>query len=82
MTQTNDNEIMRLTTAEKDALGEIGNICMGTSATTLSTLLDKRVTITTPTVTVIRGNEYLDEYERPVVATEVSYTKGIDGYFC
>ncbi len=80
MTSTmNDNEITRLTTAEKDALGEIGNICMGTSATTLSTLLDKRVTITTPTVTVIRGNEYLDEYERPVVATEVSYTQGLDG---
>lgn len=75
----NDSEITRLTTAEKDALGEIGNICMGTSATTLSTLLDKRVTITTPTVTVIRGNEYLDEYERPVVATEVSYTQGLDG---
>lgn len=81
MTQTmvNDNEIKRLTTDEKDALGEIGNICMGTSATTLSTLLDKRVTITTPTVTVIRGNEFLDEYERPVVSTEVSYTKGLDG---
>lgn len=81
MTQAtmNDNEILRLTTAEKDALGEIGNICMGTSATTLSTLLDKRVTITTPTVTVIRGNEYLDEYERPVVATEVSYIQGLDG---
>ena len=78
-TTANDNEIRKLTSAEKDALGEIGNICMGTSATALSTLLDKRVTITTPTVTVIRGNEYLDEYERPVVATEVSYTKGIDG---
>jgi len=82
MTQTtlNDNDIMRLTTAEQDALGEIGNICMGTSATALSTLLDKRVTITTPTVTVIRGNEYMDEYERPVVATEVSYIQGIDGH--
>ena len=80
MTQAmNDKDILRLSTAEKDALGEIGNICMGTSATTLSTLLDKRVTITTPTVTVIRGNQYLDEYERPVVATEVSYTQGLDG---
>jgi flagellar motor switch protein FliN/FliY len=78
-TMANDNDIKRLTTAEKDALGEVGNICMGTSATALSTLLDKRVTITTPSVTVIRGNEYLDEYERPVVSTEVSYTKGIDG---
>ena len=89
MTQTIVNEdnaasearfLETLTTDEKDALGEIGNICMGTSATTLSTLLDKRVTITTPSVTIIRGNEYLNEYERPVVATEVSYTQGIDGH--
>ena len=35
---------------EKDALGEIGNISMGTSATTLSTLLRKKVSITTPNV--------------------------------
>ncbi len=75
----NDDDILRLTSDEKDALGEVGNICMGTSATTLSTLLDKRVVITTPTVSVIRGNEYLDDYERPVVSTEVSYTQGLDG---
>ncbi|NLT98807.1 MAG: flagellar motor switch phosphatase FliY [Christensenellaceae bacterium] len=73
------NDIKQLTTAEKDALGEIGNICMGTSATALSTMLDKRVTITTPMVTLIRGNEYLNEFERPVVTTEVQYIQGIDG---
>ncbi len=70
---------MMLTDIEKDTLGEIGNICMGTSATTLSTLLGKRVNITTPQVSLCRGNEYLNEYEKPMVATEVSYTKGIDG---
>ncbi len=69
-----------LTDKEKDALGEIGNICMGTSATTLSQLLGKRVTITTPRVSLVKGNEYLDEYEKPVVVTEVSYTKGITGF--
>lgn len=68
-----------LSTDEKDALGEIGNICMGTSATTLSTLLGKRVTITTPRVDIYRGKEYLREYEKPVVATEISYTQGLDG---
>ncbi len=68
-----------LSAHEKDALGEIGNICMGTSATTLSTLLGKRVTITTPTVSISHGNEYLDDYERPVVLTEVSYIQGLDG---
>lgn len=72
-------EGITLSDHEKDALGEIGNICMGTSATTLSMLLGKRVTITTPKVSISRGNEYLDEYEKPVVLTEVSYTKGLDG---
>ena len=68
-----------LTDLEKDTLGEIGNICIGTSATTLSTLLGKRVNITTPRVSTCRGNEYLNEYEKPIVATEVSYTQGVDG---
>lgn len=68
-----------LSDLEKDTLGEIGNICMGTSATTLSTLLGKRVNITTPRVTTCRGTEYLEEYEKPIVATEVSYTQGVDG---
>lgn len=74
-----DTDGIVLSEHEKDALGEIGNICMGTSATTLSTLLGKRVTITTPRVYISRGNEYLDEYEKPVVLTEVSYTQGLDG---
>ena len=73
-----NNNIM-LSEEEKDALGEIGNICMGTSATTLSTLLGKRVVITTPRVSISRGSEYLDDYEKPVVLTEVQYTEGIDG---
>ncbi len=37
-----------ITETEKDALGEIGNISMGTAATTLSTLLNRKVLITTP----------------------------------
>lgn len=87
-TSTNDNIYLptdnnvvseTLTDLDRDTIGEIGNICMGTSATTLSTLLGKRVTITTPRVTTCRGNEYLDDYEKPMVATEVSYTQGIEG---
>lgn len=74
-----DKKTDALTEVEKDALGEISNICMGTCATTLSTLLGKRVVITTPKVVISRGNEYLREYEKPVVATEVDYTQGLDG---
>jgi flagellar motor switch protein FliN/FliY len=85
-TPANDNELsgsniedITLSDLEKDTLGEIGNICMGTSATTLSTLLGKRVNITTPRVSTCRGNEYLDDYDKPMVATEVSYIQGVDG---
>lgn len=79
--EANGTEIdAALSHTEKDALGEIGNISMGTCATTLSTLLGKRVVITTPQVAVCQGNDYLEGYERPVVATEVSYTEGIDGH--
>ena len=69
-----------LTDEEKDALGEISNICMGTSATTLSSLLGQRVVITTPKLTISKGDEYLREYEKPVVATTVEYTQGLDGH--
>ena len=42
-----------LSEMEQDALGEIGNISMGSAATTLSVLLGRRVSITTPKVEVI-----------------------------
>lgn len=69
-----------LTDEEKDALGEIGNICMGTSATTLSTLLDKKVSITTPRMKICRNAKDLGYYQRPFIAVDVSYTEGIDGF--
>lgn len=68
-----------LTDFEKDALGEIGNISMGTSATTLSTLLRKKVSITTPTVTVTTPEQLRSEYPPPYVVVEVEYTEGLQG---
>jgi len=64
---------------EKDAVGEIGNISMGTSATTLSTLLGKRVSITTPSVKITTRSQLKAEYPRPYVIIEVGYTEGING---
>lgn len=64
---------------EKDALGEIGNISMGTSATTLFTLLGQKVTITTPNVTVMTMEELKDQYPHPYVAVEVKYKEGLEG---
>lgn len=68
-----------LSKEEQDVLGEIGNICMGTSATTMYTLLGKSVSITTPRITVHSPKTLASEYERPIVIVDVKYTEGISG---
>ena len=72
----NDKSDEFLTLVEKDALGEIGNISFGSSATALSTLLNQKVEITTPEVSVIRKDNLEDMFQKPFVATSVDYTSG------
>lgn len=72
-------EIDELTPREIDALGEIGNISMGTSATTLYTLLGQKVTITTPQVSITTWEELSKQYPQPYVAVKVRYTHGLSG---
>ena len=67
-----------LTPEEVDAIGEIGNISMGTSATTLFALLNNKVTITTPKVSVMTWDDLVREYPIPYVAVEVKFTEGFD----
>ncbi|MDR0137375.1 flagellar motor switch phosphatase FliY [Metabacillus idriensis] len=64
---------------EKDAIGEIGNISFGSSATALSTLLHQKVEITTPTVSVVKRQRLSDEFPHPYVAIKVNYTEGFIG---
>lgn len=68
-----------LTAQEIDALGEIGNISMGTSATTLYMLLGQKVTITTPKVSITTWEELSKQYPEPYVAVKVKFTDGIMG---
>lgn len=68
-----------LTDAERDAVGEIANINMGTAATTLSTLLNTKVTITTPKVSYVTLDDLSAQYDRPCVFIHISYIDGIDG---
>lgn len=68
-----------LTDAERDAVGEIANINMGTAATTLSTLLNTKVTITTPKVSYVTLDDLSAQYDRPCVFIRISYIEGIDG---
>ncbi len=69
-----------LTEQEIDALGEIGNINMGTAATTLFTLLGQKVTITAPSVKVLTYEELTSEYSTPYVIILVKYVEGVEGF--
>lgn len=68
-----------LSATEKDAVGEISNISMGTAATTLSSLLNQKVNITTPSVSVSDWDDISTRYDRPCVMMQISYKEGIDG---
>ena len=68
-----------ITDLERDALGEIGNISMGGAATTLSVLLGRKVSITTPTVSVSNLQTLKEKYPIPFLVVEVGYSIGIEG---
>ena len=68
-----------LTDVEKDEIGEIANICMGTAATTLFSLVNRKVEISTPVVSYSSWNNISSEYERPCVFIRIAYTEGLDG---
>jgi flagellar motor switch protein FliN len=68
-----------LSSMEKDALGEIGNISLGSSTTALSALLNQRVEITTPTLSVIEQARMEELIQEKHVAVHVDYTEGIRG---
>lgn len=68
-----------LSLIERDAIGEIGNICFGNSATALSALLNQKVNITTPHVSIILRERLDEEFPVPYVAVQVKYTSGFSG---
>ncbi len=68
-----------LTDMERDALGEVGNISFGSSATALSALLGQKVEITTPTLSLIKRDSLEDDFVHPYVAIKVEYTEGLSG---
>ena len=69
----------RFNEMEIDAIGEIMNISLGASATTVSTLLGAKVNITTPVVQV-KTKEGFDFHDlEPAVGVEISYVEGLNG---
>lgn len=77
--QENLNTSDYLTAMEQDAIGEIGNISFSSSATALSQLLNQKVEITTPNVSVVFKNKLAEEFPQPYVVVQVEYTQGFSG---
>lgn len=77
--KSENDSVELLTEAEKDAVGEIANISMGTAATTLFSLVNTKVTITTPVVTYATWDDIAQDYDRPCVFIQISYKDGLDG---
>lgn len=77
---SNQSEIMNvLTEVEQDAVGEISNICMGSAATNLSTLVNEKVSITTPKVSMVTLDELSSMFGRPCIFVQIAYIEGLDG---
>lgn len=64
---------------ELDAIGEIANICAGSSATSLSSILNQRVNITTPEVLLVSVEDIIDKTKQPCVTVKINYIDGIEG---
>ena len=75
--ETSEGEV--LTELEKDTIGEISNISMGTAATTLSSLVNQKVNISTPVVSITKWEELVQGYDRPCVFLQISYREGLNG---
>ena len=76
---SSDTNDRLLTDEEKDAIGEIANISMGTAATTLFSLVNRRVEISTPVVSFSNWDDIVASYEKPCVFIKIAYTVGLDG---
>src|SRR5690625_4864952 len=73
--QQEDANNAYLSVMEKDTIGEIGNISLGNSATTLSTLLGKKVEITTSVVSIVKKTGFKEEFPFEHVSLQVNYIR-------
>ena len=64
---------------ELDAIGELMNISLGSSATAVSNMLDHRVDITTPKVQVVSVEDFSIGEMEPAIGIEIKYVSGLEG---
>lgn len=72
-------EVEQLDDIAKDIIGEVGNISMSTAATTLSSILNHQVLITTPRVSLINFEQIVEECEIPKVVANIDFREGLKG---
>lgn len=72
-------KLTTLSEMQLDAIGEIMNISMGSAATAVSELLNAKVWITTPKVTVIQASELNYDRLEPAICVKIEYIKGLSG---
>ena len=68
-----------LSDQEMDTIGEVANISMGSAATTLFSLVNKKVEISTPVVSETDWAGLAAGYDKSCVVVRIGYTKGLDG---
>ena len=68
-----------LTETEKDIVGEVGNISMSTAATTLSSILNRKVLITTPRVSAVAFRQIIEDCNIPKVVANIEFKEGLKG---
>ncbi|WP_054743088.1 chemotaxis protein CheC [Cellulosilyticum ruminicola] len=74
----NNNLSTKISIREQDILGEVSNICMGTAASTLFTILNNRkVSITTPNVRVLGYEEVEEYFAKEAVVTATKSVEGV-----
>lgn len=68
-----------ITDSDKDLLGEIGNISMGSASTALYQLINQKVNITTPVVSLTTLREIKEGFATPNIVLDIQYIAGIIG---
>jgi len=73
------SETEKIDDVARDVLGEVGNISMSNAATALSTLLNKKVNITTPKVDIVPINHITETFKMPYVLLQIRFDEGFVG---
>lgn len=72
-------KLTTLSEMQLDAIGEIMNISMGSAATAVSELLNAKVWITTPKVSVVKASQLNYDRLEPAICVKIEYIKGLSG---